>query len=359
MPNAHGPSACTFSPSPGECRYPPAGWRLGQLAGGCPGRSAPLPRTAEPPLRLAEPPGGERDRAEHAAAQRGRPGRLHRLAQPGHGLPESVRWSAAVSSRRFRSTRAGETSEAHRRWAAASVSARRPAPGPRAGSSWLARSSRPGSARRPGLPGRRFADDRGGAPVQYAPPTGGDTGVNGIPAQRLVDDDGAARSSGDQSTRLAATATHRRAGRVDLRPGPAEPAACAHRHGEHLHVPRVVGGASEPSGNGGGQATGVWRTAREPGIRCRILRSETRARAAGRAGLRSGVASAACRSRGTGVFFRLGQHDHPRLNVVPLVACRVHGGRAERGRADWSMVSGSALSRWWTWTPCRRRGRSR
>ena len=131
----------------------------------------------------------------------------------------SVRCSAAVSSRRSRSARSGEMSEAHCRWVAAR--ARRPRAASAAASCFqLGGQVLIGLVQggHPVLPRHGLADQVGGAGVQQAAPADRDAGVNRVPDQQVADRH---RAGGFFRPPLHQAGRHgrldRRGGRADLR----------------------------------------------------------------------------------------------------------------------------------------------
>ena len=146
-------------------------------------------RLAELPFRLAELARGERHRAQHAAAQRGRRRRLHRLAQgqaPGLLGQHQVQRGGQqppfpVGPGRGDVRGPLQVGGGQRQAAACRLLGRQPL---QLGGQALIRLVQGGH---PVLPRRRLADQDGGAGVQHAAPGGRDAGVDGVPDQRVAD----------------------------------------------------------------------------------------------------------------------------------------------------------------------------
>ena len=181
-----------------------------------------------------------------------------------------VRCSAAVSSRRSRSARSGEMSEAHCRWVAASPR------WPRAASRGAELLQLGGQALvglvqggHPVLPGHRLADQVGGPGVQQAAPADRDAGVDRVPDQQVADRH---RAGGFFRPPLHQAGRH---GRLDRRGGRGHLCGLAQlgqrhalvQHRQHLQNDPALGRQRpEVITDGGGQRPGY----RGPSGRVRI-----------------------------------------------------------------------------------------
>ena len=195
-------------------------------------RSRLRQRLAEPPFRLGKLAGGERHRRPARSCAAGTaptPSTASRRAAP-RDSSASIRCSAAVSSRRSRSARAGEMSEAHCRWVAASASRPPAASSPASRSSWAARSSS-GRSRA----ATRCCHDAVSLTTEAARAcsrrrrVGRDAGVDGVPDQQVADRhraDSALPATSRPGRKRPQARSPRWASRP-APPGPAVPAASA------------------------------------------------------------------------------------------------------------------------------------